>query len=93
MALSQISCTGNPVTKAYFARKVAEGKSKAQALVCLRRQMVNAVWALMKHRTPYRLPTQQDRSVILPTSLSSPKSPAGSNTVANHSLSTGGFLS
>lgn len=58
MALSQISCTGNPVAKAYFARKVTEGKSKPQALVCLRRQMVNVVWTLMKRRTPYRLPTQ-----------------------------------
>jgi transposase len=56
MALSQISITGNPVAKAYFKRKVAEGKSKSQALVCLRRQMVNVVWMLMKHKIPFQLP-------------------------------------
>jgi type I restriction enzyme M protein len=40
MALSQISRMGNPLALTYFKRKVSEGKSKAQALVCLRRQMV-----------------------------------------------------
>jgi len=35
-------------------RKISEGKSKSQALVCLRRQMVNIVWMMMKHKTVYR---------------------------------------
>ena len=38
MALSQISRSGNDAARAYFKRKVSEGKTKAQALVCLRRQ-------------------------------------------------------
>ena len=56
MALSQISRMGNPAALAYFKRKVSEGKSKAQALVCLRRQMVNIVWMMMKHKTEFRYP-------------------------------------
>ena len=54
MALSQISRMGNDKAKAYFKRKISEGKSKSQALVCLRRQMVNIVWMMMKHKTVYR---------------------------------------
>lgn len=54
MALSQISRMGNDKAKAYFTKKVSEGKSKSQALVCLRRQMVNIVWMMMKHQTTYR---------------------------------------
>ena len=56
MALSQISRSGNDAARAYFKRKVSEGKTKAQALVCLRRQLVTVVWMMMKHKTEYRLP-------------------------------------
>jgi transposase len=54
MALAQISRMGNDRARTYFKRKVSEGKSKSQALVCLRRQMVNIVWMMLKHRTIYR---------------------------------------
>lgn len=54
MALSQISRSGNEKAKSYFQRKISEGKSKSQALVCLRRQMVNIVWNMMKYKTVYR---------------------------------------
>ena len=54
MALSQISRMGNDKARTYFKRKISEGKSKSQALVCLRRQMVNIVWMMMKHKTIYR---------------------------------------
>jgi transposase len=54
MALSQISRMGNDKARTYFKRKVSEGKSKSQALVCLRRQMVPIVWMMLKHRTAYR---------------------------------------
>ena len=60
MALSQISRMGNPAAQAYFKRKVSEGKSKSQALVCLRRQMVNIIWMMMKHKTEYRYPQKND---------------------------------
>jgi len=58
MALSQISRSGNDAARSYFKRKISEGKTKAQALVCLRRQLVNVVWMMMKHKTEYRLPSQ-----------------------------------
>lgn len=54
MALVQISRHGHARAKEYFARKVSEGKSKSQALVCLRRQMVNIIWMMMKHKTIYQ---------------------------------------
>lgn len=54
MALSQISRMGNDRACIYFKRKISEGKSKSQALVCLRRQMVNIIWMMMKHKTVYR---------------------------------------
>lgn len=54
MALSQISRSGNEKARAYFKRKVSEGKSKSQALVCLRRQMVNIIWCMMKNKTIYK---------------------------------------
>ena len=54
MALAQISRMGNDRARAYFKRKISEGKSKSQALVCLRRQMVNIVWMMLKHKTVYR---------------------------------------
>ncbi len=56
MALSQISRMGNPVAMCYFKRKISEGKSKQQALVCLRRQMVNIVYMMLKHNTEFSLP-------------------------------------
>jgi transposase len=54
MALSQISRSGNEKAKTYFKRKVSEGKSKSQALVCLRRVMVNIIWCMLKNKTTYR---------------------------------------
>ena len=56
MALSQISRTGSPVGLRYWQKKVSEGKSKSQALVCLRRHMVNVVYMMLKHGTEYRCP-------------------------------------
>jgi len=56
MALSQISRSGNEKAREYFERKISEGKTKSQALVCLRRQLVNVVWMILKHKTEFRLP-------------------------------------
>ena len=53
MALSQISPMGNEKARTYFKRKITEGKSKSQALVCLRRQLVNIIWCMLKNKTAY----------------------------------------
>lgn len=55
LALTQISRMGNEKARTYFLRKISEGRSKQQALVCLRRQIVNIVWMLMKHKTNFNL--------------------------------------
>ncbi|MCX6751416.1 MAG: IS110 family transposase [Candidatus Nomurabacteria bacterium] len=54
MALSQISRMGNDKARTYFKKKISEGKSKNQALVCLKRHMVNIIWMMLKHKTIYR---------------------------------------
>lgn len=62
MALSRISRSGNEAARACFKRKVSEGKLKSQSLVCLRRQMVNIVWMMMKHKAVYRIPSYPQKN-------------------------------
>lgn len=56
IALSQIGIHGNEKSKNYFARKVAEGKSKSQALCCLKRRLVDVVFVMMKYKKEYQYP-------------------------------------
>jgi len=44
----------NPVFYEYFHRKVSEGKTKSQALVCIMRRLVNIIYGMMKNKTEYR---------------------------------------
>ncbi|MDI6619874.1 MAG: IS110 family transposase, partial [Clostridiales bacterium] len=44
----------NPVFYEYFHRKVSEGKTKPQALVCVMRRLVNIIYGMMKNKTEYR---------------------------------------
>lgn len=53
IALSQISRSGNKEAKAYFQRKVSEGKTKAQALCCLKRRLVDIIFMMLKHKQEY----------------------------------------
>lgn len=46
----------NPVFYDYYQRKIQEGKTKKQALVCVMRRLVNIVYGMMKHRTAYVMP-------------------------------------
>ncbi|MEK4669319.1 IS110 family transposase [Niallia sp. FSL R7-0271] len=46
----------NPVFHAYYQRKLKEGKTKGQALVCIMRRLVNIIYGMMKHKTAYELP-------------------------------------
>ena len=54
IALSQIGRNGNKYSKEYFRKKISEGKSKAQALCCLKRRLVNIIFSMLKHRQEYR---------------------------------------
>ncbi len=46
----------NPVFHEYFVRKIAEGKTKPQALVCIMRRLVNIIYGMLKNKTEYRMP-------------------------------------
>ncbi|MBR9683042.1 IS110 family transposase [Candidatus Woesearchaeota archaeon] len=54
IALSQIGRNGNIYAKEYFMKKVSEGKSKPQALCCLKRRLVKIIFQMMKYRQEYR---------------------------------------
>lgn len=58
LAVQMISTRGakqrNAEFHEYFQRKVAEGKKKAQAIVCIQRRLINILYGLMKRKTPYR---------------------------------------
>ena len=43
----------NPYFYEYYQKKIAEGKTKRQALKCLERRLVNIVWSMMKYKKPY----------------------------------------
>lgn len=53
IALSQISRSGNAKAKAYFQRKLSEGKTKSQALCCLKRRLVDIIFMMLKHKQEY----------------------------------------
>lgn len=51
----------NPIFYAYFLRKISEGKTKSQALVCIMRRLVNIVYGMMKNKTEYIAPTLEEQ--------------------------------
>ncbi len=54
IALSQISRTGNQEARTYFQRKVSEGKTKGQALCCLKRRLIDIIYMMLKYQQPYK---------------------------------------
>ncbi len=53
----------DPATRAYLARKHAEGKSKAEAIRCLKRHLARRIWKLLyTTQTPAPPPVQINRS-------------------------------
>ncbi len=42
-----------PIFREYYLRKISEGKTKSQALVCIMRRLVNIVYGMMKNGTDY----------------------------------------
>ncbi len=47
----------NPVFHEYYQRKVEEGKTKVQAIVCVMRRLVNIIYGMMKNKKAYKMPT------------------------------------
>ncbi|EGO62600.1 transposase IS116/IS110/IS902, partial [Acetonema longum DSM 6540] len=44
----------HPVFHAYFLRRIREGKTKPQALVCIMRRAVRIIYGMMKTKSEYR---------------------------------------
>ena len=58
VALAHISRTRsgadkNPISRAYFFKKIAEGKTKKEAITCLTRRLVDIIFAVMRDRSIY----------------------------------------
>lgn len=53
IALSQISKSGNQYAKTYFQRKISEGKTKVQALCCLKRRLIDIIFMMLKYKQVY----------------------------------------
>ncbi|MGG5785031.1 IS110 family transposase [Bacillus albus] len=54
----------NPVFHAYYQKKLKEGKTKGQALVCIMRRLVNILYGMMKYKTAYELPVVEEKEVV-----------------------------
>ncbi|MGB8452129.1 MAG: transposase [Anaerocolumna sp.] len=50
----------HPVFYDYYIRKIGDGKTKSQALVCIMRRLVNIVYGMMKNKTEYREPIREE---------------------------------
>ena len=46
----------NPVFREYYEKKMSEGKTSGQAIVCVARRLVNIIWGMMRNKTEYKLP-------------------------------------
>lgn len=59
LAMQQIQITKgtkkprNPILYEYYQRKLTEGKTKVQALICIMRRLVNIIFGMMKNKTEY----------------------------------------
>jgi hypothetical protein len=68
LAIQQIYKTNkgeahNPVLLAYYGRKISEGKTKVQSLICIMRRLVVIIYSMMKNKTAYILP-QIDKKMV-----------------------------
>lgn len=50
----------NDLFRAYYERKVAEGKTSGQAMVCVMRRLVNIIYGMMKNKTAYVHPSDKE---------------------------------
>jgi len=54
-----------PDARAYYLKKLAEGKTKKQAITCLKRRLCDIICAMMRDRSEYVMPQPKDYSVFL----------------------------
>ncbi|OJG75011.1 hypothetical protein RV12_GL002056 [Enterococcus quebecensis] len=49
--------------RAYFEKKISEGKTKIQALICIMRKLIRIIYVMMKKKVVYELPELKPKSV------------------------------
>jgi len=42
----------------YYQKKLSQGKTNKQALICIMRRLVNIIYGMMKNKTAYTMPEQ-----------------------------------
>lgn len=47
----------NPMFYEYYKKKISDGKTEQQALVCVMRRLVNIIYGLMRSKVGYQEPT------------------------------------
>jgi len=63
LAIRQIAVTRtkrvlrNPYFHAYYLQRMSEGKTKQQAIICIMRKLINIIYAMMKKKSAYEMPT------------------------------------
>lgn len=58
-----VSLQRDSASRAYYDRKRAEGKTHRQAVLALARRRVNVLWAMIRDRRTYHLPTTDSSAV------------------------------
>lgn len=56
---SAFASLADPLSRAYYDRKRAEGKHHNAALICLARRRINVIYAIMRDSVPYQQPNQE----------------------------------
>ena len=59
----QVSSKGtprNPVVRAYYEKRKAEGKTSQQALICISRRLISVIYGMLKNGTEYRMPVVEN---------------------------------
>lgn len=51
----------NPILYEYYQKKLTEGKTKVQALICIMRRLVNIIFGMMKNKTEYVMKYRHER--------------------------------
>ena len=51
----------NPILYDYYQKKLTEGKTKVQALICITRRLVNIIFGMMKNKTEYVMKYKDER--------------------------------
>lgn len=54
----------NPIFYEYYRRKISEGKTKTQALICISRRLINIIYGMLKNKTEYRDKNIEEKKVV-----------------------------